>query len=327
MDRIQAKRYMNQLLLIKDDPHGHFIGELLEIITEPKKPWRGKLKIKYIVKLGEPTVSEVISTPVYKENEIVEFAGNKLAPLSLAKLPESYDHSHANVIADRLAAIFKEQKELQVEENQLLVYLKNENLDRLLHSAANENHEHIPYVFYESGSRYLLIDEHETTLDLADCPFEFKWSGKKKDMLGYYVGEGIFRSHDGEEYRPSEGETIYIDKKQFDPYFILQNELDPSSLDLFEATLKDYHIDHKDLIDCHNSLLLQLLQSNGQKSFKGVNFLTYRTHTGQIIVQHHYERTLNEDASDHVFDRYEFTSDNGKRSVVTYVSNISNKPT
>ncbi|WP_368504441.1 DUF2777 family protein [Alkalihalophilus sp. As8PL] len=329
MDRKQAQQNLNQLVIINENLGSLFVGKLLEVITLPNKPWRGKVEIKYVMNVGENLdQAGVIVPPAYKDGDKIEFPGNKLSPLpSSFNMPKSFDHSHANAIAANLTDIFEQQKQLLIKENQYLAYLKQEKLDHLLNRQNSKEKSYISYAFYQSGSRYLLIDEQETTLDLADCPFEFRWLNKKKEVLGYYAGDGIFTSHTGEEYRPTEGDTIFIDKEQFEPYFILRNELEPSSLELLESNLIEYQLTHRDLIDCHNSLLLQLLQSTGQQSFKGVNFLMYRSKAGHVMVQHHYERTLTEQESDHVFDRFEFTSDTGKRSVATYISNMTNKPT
>jgi hypothetical protein len=87
--------------------------------------------------------------------------------------------------------------------------------------------------------------------------------------------------------------------------------------------LERYQITHDDLVECHNSLLAQLLQSDGKKSFQGVNFLTYRGPLGTIIVQHHYERMLQDYNNDRIYDRFEITTEQGKRSISTYTNAYS----
>ncbi|WP_100372766.1 DUF2777 family protein [Bacillus sp. FJAT-45037] len=326
MNRREAQKHIGELVLINLSSSGQYVGKLVDVMIEPKKPWRGKVNIQYVLELPkEQSIDGSISPPVYEKDETVECLGSKLVLLEDYQLPTSFEESHAEAVAKELATIFSEKEKLSSKENYYLQYANKMNLNDYLNVKKEPVSTYIPYTFYQSGSRFLLIDDHETTLDLSDCPFEFKWILKKKEMFGYYTGEGIFTSHEGEDHRPIEGDRIYISKEQFEPYFILKNELDPSSLELLEHNLNEYGLTHHHLIDCHNSLLLQLLEATGQTSFKGVNFLTYRSMNGQVIIQHHYERELNEKENDQIFDRFEITSDCGKRSVVTYVSNMTNK--
>lgn len=158
---------------------------------------------------------------------------------------------------------------------------------------------------------------------MDDCPFELEWYSQGQIVQGHYEGNGIFRSQGGQAHSPEEGDSFYINKNQFDPYFILRNELEPAALYSFEKALELYNLAHHDLSTCHNSLLLQLLNSQGKTEFKGVNLLTYKSEHGLIIVQHHYQRKLIKRGTDEIFDRFEFTTDQGKRSVFTYRNEMS----
>jgi len=77
------------------------------------------------------------------------------------------------------------------------------------------------------------------------------------------------------------------------------------------------------LVHCYNSLIDQLFHSNAISTFQGVNFLTYQTDEQFVLVQHHFKRELGASSSnkqDTVYDRFEFTTDKGKRTIALYTN-------
>ncbi|UTW69703.1 hypothetical protein KHA80_01035 [Anaerobacillus sp. HL2] len=56
MNRKEANNHIGKQIRVVDPLLGSYIGELIDIITEPRKPWRGKVKIKAIRAISSPTL-------------------------------------------------------------------------------------------------------------------------------------------------------------------------------------------------------------------------------------------------------------------------------
>ncbi|WP_157800992.1 DUF2777 family protein [Bacillus solitudinis] len=326
MDRKQAQNVIGQLILLDEGSEGRYIGELLEVVTEPRKPWRGKVKIKALQSFPDSLREEdrvVIRDPLYLENQLVECSGSKLTPYESEECP-SYSASLLVSVDRRTQQLHDQTKKGNDEIKALHSFLYKKGLGEETPIVENESDtNYIEYTFHRKKGRYYLVDKHGEQLDLKECPFEFIWEIGLEKQTGYYIGDGSFETENGQRFSPNENDVLFIDKKQFDPYFILRNELEPTALESLEKSLTTHQLTHDDLTHCHNSLLSQLLYSEGRSSFKGVNFLTFKGKQGMVMVQHHYDRTLVEEANDEIYDRFEFTTEFGKRSIVTYTNEFS----
>lgn len=327
MDRIQAQQYIGKYILINEGQEGQYVGILNDIIAPPRKVWRGEVIIRAIAQL--PTFQEDGIDPLlpplkYIENETIECPGSKLFPLDSPEQFEgiSFQDSLSIAVKRHLEEIEKSQDLLKAKKKVLTRFLSDNGIKTNEKKEADE--QVIDYLFFKRDGRYLLVDESGEQLDLQDCPFEFIWKEGNDTFYGHYEGNGTFVTHEGIRFKPDEGTKFSMSQKQFDPYFILQNELEPEALLSLEHNLQKFGLTHEHLVDCQNTLLGQFLTAKGEKTFKGVNFLTYRNHRGVVLVQHHYERKLHDIGNDEIYDRFEFTSSRGERSIATFTNEFSN---
>lgn len=323
MDRKQAQNNIGKHVIIDDGDQGTYVGVLEEMIAEPRKPWRGKVKIKAILDL--PT-SPSDFDKIHKANDMIERQGHKL---TLTKISSSFQQSLLDAAATRIGHIRKQKKQLERNEAALKHLLEQFNLDTsTIEVSSREQDEEntsnvLSYTFHQECNSYYLMDEHFEKLDLEHSVLQFEWEANGKHHLGHYEKKGQFISTDGSRYTPEEGAIVSINKQQFEPYFIFQKELEPTALETFEKNLQYHHVTHDHLIHCHNSLLVKLLHSQKMTSFKGVNFLTYNSPNGVLLVQHHYERSLQRANNEKIYDRFEFTTETGERSIITYTNEFS----
>ncbi|WP_227936256.1 DUF2777 family protein [Alkalihalobacillus deserti] len=327
MDRKKAQTLIGKFIKVDDGIAGSYTAILKEIHTEPRKPWRGVVEIKAVLKLPvfKHNNNQVPRLP-YQEDQILEFDGAKLSADLEQAIPEPYEKSLVKSAKIFMKDLQAEQGLIEEKEKMFLTYLGDLGLDLNLiddQQIEDEKTDFIEYTFHHDGDRYILVDEQDERLDLQDCPFKISWKNKDQIVTGVYETNGSFLSDNGVRYTPKEGAVFIIAKEQFDPYVILLNELEPAALSSLEKNLAHHHLKHEDLVECHNSLLSQLLDAVGQKTFTGVNFLTYSGTKGLFLVQHHYERELHKYKNDKVYDRFEFTSEQGTRSIVTYTNEYS----
>ncbi len=321
MDRKQAQQFIGKFICVNEGREGTYIGILNEIITPPRKVWRGKVTVRAVKEL--PAFSEDGNFPhlpplKYKENEVIECPGTKLFSLDHSERYEnkSFRESLIDAANDVLDEIERSKRFVTSKEDVLKNFLAEYDID----IDKERKEKLIDYRFLKRDGRYYLINESGERLELQDCPFEFIWKDGNHTFYGHYEGNGTFITHEGMRYTPKEGAIFSMSQKQFDPYFILQNELEPEALLSLEHNLQKFGLTHEDLVDCHNTLLAQFLTAKGERTFKGVNFLTYRNHKSFVVVQHHYERTLNDNKDDEIYDRFEFTSSNGERAIATFTN-------
>ncbi|ARK30373.1 DUF2777 family protein [Halalkalibacter krulwichiae] len=327
MDRNKAQKHIGKMVKINDGDAGVYAGILKEIRTEARKPWKGVVQI--LVVLDLPTFNPLtnqLPDLKYKHMQVIECTGVKLSPYPEEGISPTFEQSIVLAAQTRSKSLQQDVETYDAKQQAIMSFLRQQGIDVSkadLELYDNQIDDVINYTFHHDGDCYILIDENEERLDLKDCPFTFTWTYKDQSVRGKYEENGTFISESGERYNPKEGSTFSISKEQFDPYMILQNELEPTALLSLEKNLAHYQLTHKDLLECHNSLLTQLLSTDKKTSFKGVNFLTYKGNDELVIVQHHYERELRNYKSDRVYDRFEFTSDKGKRSIVTYSNEYS----
>ncbi|WP_096200870.1 DUF2777 family protein [Bacillus sp. FJAT-45350] len=333
MNRKQAHTLIGSYVLIDEQTEGQYIGTLLQVIAEPRKPWKGIVKVASIHTLplqelspdGEFTLQE----PLYKENEEIEVTGSKV--MFFEDEVETYQESLITSLT----------KEIDIQKDQLkilsslLTYLqmldpeKAEEYQRFFTSDDDPEIKDTNYVYYllnEVKNQVMLYDEdQEQYLALEGCPFEFELYYEKQWRKCHYISGMEFQLENDEVIELSPDVMLRLEKQQFEPYHLLINELEKPALESLEKSLQSFKVSHDDVVHCQNSLLLQLLHSTESKQFKGVNFITFQTKQQTVVVQHHYERTLSENDNDDVYDRFEFTTDKGQRSIVTYTNEFSTR--
>ncbi len=331
MDRKRAQSQIGKDVIVDEQSQGQYVGELLEVIAEPKKPWRGLIKIKAVASLPRQdfdTNDEFkVIKPIYSLGHIEEFPSTKIKDISI----ESFDNYQDSLVL----AVTKEIETLQFSNerntkivHELIGYLeelnptiadlyKEENIDE------NEENKYVYYSVKEVNGELMLLDSIQNQyLALNGCPFLFELYVNGNWEKGHFISGNTFQSLEGKKSKINTSKKLRMERDQFDPYHLLINELEKPALEALEKSLHSFALTHKDVLHCHNTLLIKLLHSNNEKKFNGVNFITYQNHKHTVIVQHHFERMLKEDTDD-VYDRFEFTTDVGKRSIITYTNQFS----
>ncbi|MET3504379.1 DUF2777 family protein [Halalkalibacter oceani] len=330
MDRKQAQNHIGKAVIIDEGQGGSYLGMLEGVIAPPRKTWRGTVQIQAVVELPSflPEKDEITLLPLkYKDRDVVECIGSKLS-LAPEEISTSFQQSMENAAIRRLQELMEQKESLAHKQKALEQFVDAHDLslpeEAQMEETEDEEDEAIAYTFHYENGKYLLLDERKEALALEECPFELQWVNENNETCtGHYEENGTFMSNDGVRFSPKEGTVFTIDKKQFDPYVIFQKELEPGALQSLEKSLQSFGVSHDHLVDCHNALLTQFLLSEGRTSFQGVNFLTYRGSQGIIMVQHHFDRKLHNQKNDEIYDRFEFTTEQGKRSIVTYTNEFS----
>lgn len=328
MDRKKAQSLIGKFVKVNDGVAGNYIATLKEVNAEPRKPWRGIVQINAVLDLPafNHTTNQLQVLP-YQDKQIVELEGSKLSADLEQVEPEPYEKSLLNSVQMVMTELDAELLVIEEKQKSLFSYLEEFGiqLDTVKFHQIEDNKEpdFIVYTFHHDGDQFILVDEQDERLDLEDCPFKISWKNKDQMVTGEYESNGSFLSDNGARYTPKEGAVFIIAKEQFDPYVILLNELEPTALLTLEKNLAYHQLTHEDLVECHNSLLTQLLDADSKETFNGVNFLTYSGSEGLVMVQHHYDRELHRYKNDKVYDRFEFTTEYGKRSIVTYTNEFS----
>jgi len=332
MDRKQAQSHIGKHIIIDELANGVYIGELLDVLAEPKKPWRGLVKMKGVLSLPEQVTeaaeSFLINKPIYHEDQIEEFPSTKIK-VSTVEVVETYQESLITAVTSAI-----ERCKFSIEQNGhtisgLVEYLHEINPTiAQLYKDNFEGKDDGAYVYYtvqfEHG-QWMLFDQIQgQSLAANGCPFSFDFLVEGKWKKGRFLNGNTFQTVDGVKYAVASSDKFRLERSQFDPYQILINELEKPALEALERNLHFFDVTHDHVTHCHNSLLLNLLHSNNVKKFQGVNFITYQNQHHTIIVQHHFERSLKE-SKDDVFDRFEFTTDKGKRSIITYTNQYSGR--
>lgn len=338
MDRFEARKKIGNLMLVDENKQGKYVGELLDVITIPKKPWRGLVKITRVIEFPSQNWShghiDSINIPIYSEGEIIEISGSKIKPYTSKTVAISYDKSVLDCITNLIkmnSEIFEKNpkaiKQLQTLMDKHFPNVKMKVITKERRRSKKESSvisdKYIEYVVKQIDAKPVLMNDFENTLPLEDCPFELELKMDDEWIPGIYTENWLFEGLNGKKYLLRENHIVRLAKKHLEPYQLLLNELEKPALDSLEKSLKIYNLNHKHLISCHNQLLVQLLQANGEKHFSGVNFMLYQKGEKTVVVQHHYERQLVEDGMDKIFDRFELTSNLGKRTIITYNNEFS----
>ncbi|WP_209122654.1 DUF2777 family protein [Alkalihalobacillus sp. BA299] len=334
MDRKKAEALVGNLVIITENQQGQYVGELQQIITAPRKPWRGLVKIVSVHTLPKPTFKNGVELglPIYSAGEMIEIAGSKIVEYD-APTVMTYEEGLTSAISKELESVlnFGQQNLLLYEA--LADYLHQVNpieasaiindLSVVETPTEVDNIEYLYYTLENRNNSPILIEEiHRKEVPLEGCPFEFELKTSRGWTKGSYYSNWTFEALSGKKYKLKEGKILRLNKKHLEPYQLFLNELDKPALQSFEHFLKTNGLTHKQVVTCHNSLVGQLLFSSEQKEFIGTNFITYQDQNEIIVIQHHYERKLNP-GTDTVYDRFELTSTTGMRSIVTYTNSYT----
>jgi|GEM_PF-4021619 hypothetical protein len=318
MDRRTARRWIDQHVRIDEEQSGAYAGVLEEVITHDRKPWEGRIRIKGV--LRAPQYNNTKETPgslLYEKDELITAAGRKISPLT-SPFTLSYKESYGEAVK-QLWDIENEQ--VEAGERMLSVLQQELRTWQMEHLLQESSYAY--YEFYSDNNEdYLYDDRKKDTLSLEGCPFEFEIQTESGWVPAYYRKKGTFEEPEGQILKVSNGDSLRLDKEQFDPYKMLVNEISDPALQALERGLKKFGLGHENCVHCHNSLLMHLLASFSKKEFKGVNFITFSNGSNQVIVQHHYERTVQKN-NNTAFDRFEFTADNGRRMITAYSAQAS----
>ncbi|GAF19128.1 hypothetical protein JCM19046_3755 [Bacillus sp. JCM 19046] len=333
MDRYEAQQLVGQLLVVDLGEDGTYLGELLNVITEPKKPWRGEVRIDSVIVLPEYIFQNetiAIHELLYSENEVGLFTSQQLKPRMKQTRVESYLDSILTALKRRHIHLKKHASAPSADLEALEVYIKTLSSQKRRKEGSSDKKQkssrttYMEYTFHtDDNNTYYLKDQKGDTLPLSPSHFEYAWYQNDRLVTGLYEGDGIFIRSNGSRFIPDENDCILIDQQQFNPYQILQKELEPVALQGFEYNLALHNVGHNDLIHCYNALLDQLFNLDKTTAFEGVNFLTFQTDEQFVLVQHHFKRHLATRADlnkETIYDRFEFTTDKGKRTIALYTN-------
>ncbi|MGY4690051.1 DUF2777 family protein [Salibacterium sp. K-3] len=325
MNRQEASKHIGSTVLVDQGEDGVYYARLEEILTPPKKTWSGTVVITGLFQVPAVHRSDVI--PDMKARSLT-VPGSKIESPD-QPLEEDFDSSV-------LTAVTSVIEELQTTADAYLSAAKTwkeveaaygGSLPEPAGKPDSKEEDGPAYVTYrikkQNGQPFLYEPLYGDELELEGCPFEFevKLSGRWTPVS--HSRHFTFKDRTGAAVTLDEGDNVRIHTEQFQPFTILLNELEHPSRRSLLQDLEDFGFSRSDLMDCHNRLLYELLQSEGASSFSGVNFLTFQSKSATLIVQHHYERILKSDAQDYVYDRFEYTADNGVRRISTYTSAYS----
>lgn len=96
MDRKEAQQLVGQLLIVDLGVDGVYLGELVNVVTEPKKPWRGEVRIFSVLSLPDSIFRDdtiALHEVPYDEGDIDLFRSQQLkkdhskSKLSLTWIP------------------------------------------------------------------------------------------------------------------------------------------------------------------------------------------------------------------------------------------------
>ncbi|MFB5661733.1 DUF2777 family protein [Alteribacillus sp. HJP-4] len=328
MNRTEAMKLKGKTVLIDKGEKGVYYGELLDIAAPPKKMWAGKVKIKGVIEL--PILQEVDSLPGKKTPAYMTVPGSKIQAYTAGASSLTYAETVVQAINKKLQKLYDKGAAIQATaKSWATLGSRFGEMDNPFDLQKNVVSVKEDYVYYqlkkEKGRPFLHEPVNGDVLDLEECPFEFEISKPGKSWIEVTHLTGFtFEDLNGKEVQLKEFEWVRIHKQQFQPFHILLNELeDPSQKSLLHGIHSlGFTLDQLD--QCHNHLLQQLLHSDGIASFQGVNFISFQNNYKTLMVQHHYERELKQDNQDFVFDRFEFTTDEGERSISSY-TNIYSK--
>lgn len=323
MNRTEALKHVGNIVLIDKGKEGKYYGQLEEVFTPPKKTWSGKVLV-----LGVASPPEFEKMHVLKDlkETAITVPGSKIEETDQS-WQSTYDESAAAVIQKIVRMLHEqatEQRTLAEQWKEFGAHFGQITLPKSEEEKAAKDSAEEPYVYYrlrhKKGYVYLEEEINRDILELEGCPFEFDIQHQGKWVPATHVHAFTFQDNKKKQHQLRELDWVRIHKSQFEPFAILLNELEHPARDSFLRDLKAFGFTKDHITDCHNRLLYELLHAEGTTHFKGVNFITFKKPGKTLFVQHHYERVLHKDQPDYVYDRFECTTDKGKRSIATYTN-------
>ncbi|MFZ4452340.1 DUF2777 family protein [Salibacterium aidingense] len=323
MNRQEASKNIGSTVLIDQGKEGMYYGTLEEVYTPPQKTWSGEVKVSGLFELPDIEHAKVLDE---MKNRSVVVPGTKIHLLPEPSRSLDYNasvHSAAESAADELQSYIDDYSGYAEQWREIAARFGGASKKTESTNKAGNNEKN-QYVYYrierKDGTPFLHEPTYGDELELEGCPFEFE---VQKDSSWITVSHDhgfVFKDAKKRTISLQTGDFVRIHQEQFQPFTILLNELEHPSRKSFLQDIEDFGFTKTDLADCHNRLLYELLQAEGNSSFKGVNFLTFQKPGKTLLVQHHYERKLKSQAQDYVYDRFEYTADNGERRISTYTS-------
>ncbi|WP_026673109.1 DUF2777 family protein [Alkalihalobacterium bogoriense] len=116
MDRKEAQSLTGKQVIVDEQQDGIYYAELLEVITEPRKPWRGIVKINGIYALPKQHYTSEhfkIRKPLYDNGQVIEVIGSKISKSDCANV--HYNLSLRQALQQEIAEATNEQSELIIE--------------------------------------------------------------------------------------------------------------------------------------------------------------------------------------------------------------------
>ncbi|RSL33756.1 DUF2777 family protein [Salibacterium salarium] len=323
MKRLEATKNIGNTVLVNIGSEGIYYGTLEEVFTPPKKIWSGQV---FILGVAEAPDIEKADTIKQKKDSSIVVTGSKIT------LPDKTWNMDFNTsVIAAIQTLIDDFDEKINDYTQLISKWKEIGSyygETYESDVTTPEHGHKDqYVYYyidkKDGHPFLYEPTYGDELELEGCPFEFEIHKSGKWINVSHDHGFTFKDEKGKSYSLHQNETIRVHQEQFQPFTILLNELEHPARKSILEDIEVLGFTRDDLLHCHNRLLYELLQSEGSSSFKGVNFLTFQKSGRTLIVQHHYERILKAESQDYVYDRFEYTTDNGERRISTYTSAYS----
>lgn len=322
MNRKEANKFIGKPIRVVDPLHGNYLGELVDIIAEPRKPWRGSVKIVELeqdVAQNSSKQKNDFTTLPFTKGKTYEIAGSKIEPVKTTKaLSLDADKSLITTLLKKIDHFQTQKENTSLVLTKLKAELKKIDPTYVFDDTLDSNFQY--YTVANQKDCFYLVDDSNNQIPLRECPFDFQINVKGQWIIVQYDAELNFIDKNQQHYQVKEQTKIRLNKDQFDPYQLFINELEKPALDSLNSGLKKYQMDHKDCVNCHNTLLNQYLASEDAKQFKGVNFIAYQKSGVTLLVQHHFEREISDKDEDITYDRFEYTNDKGKRILMTYTT-------
>ncbi|WP_252313398.1 DUF2777 family protein [Sinobaca sp. H24] len=324
MNRADAKQQQGRTVLIDLGNEGTFFATLHSIVTPPQQVWNGEVTITGIFTL--PVFSK-IDTLLDKPGKNMQVNGQKIFPVSPDRQHVSFSVTLSEAIEDKKAQITERSRQNSLEMKQYNDILRQLSpKDASLHPPVDDVH----YIYYKIEKSkdviYLTEPKMGDVLELANCPFQLEAADPQQGWINVNHIKGFrFANESGDVLTLRNHDWVRIHPEQFEPYTILLNELDKTSRQGLKQALVHFSLTDSDLLECHNRLLYELLQSSPEATLKGVNFISYQRNGLTVIIQHHYVRHIHNKETDYVYDRFECTADNGERKIYMYTNNAYTK--
>ncbi|MDA3130141.1 DUF2777 family protein [Aliibacillus thermotolerans] len=332
MNRTEAKKHIGHTVIVDKGKEGVYYGRLEEVNTPPRKIWTGKVHIQGVVHV--PHIDAVDSLQEIKHTDQI-VSGSQIHATDHFLEDLTYEESVLRAIETKIQHLYDQtMDEIEEAEEWLKISMQYGTLaspfQELTLQSMTEKREEIeePYTYYRLLSDddivFLLEPRSGETLVLEGCPFEFEVYHKDKGWVSvHYKNDLQFIDKKGKTYELELNDWVRIHQKQFEPFTMMLNELEVPAKKSLLYELKKFGFDPSHVVYCHNRLLLELLAAEGTTTFRGVNFITLQNQTETLHVQHHYERILYPKREDYVYDRFECTTDTGKRSIATYTNSYT----